>query len=79
MGTGEDEAGLRKNQGAALDNQWGTIQSIGFPFSLPSDNLSWDSPACPSEMSTSYSTNKCYTKNEKLGHVLALGDYLCWT
>ncbi|GMY13632.1 protein FEZ-like [Fagus crenata] len=66
MGIGEDEAGLRKNQGAAFNNQWGTIQSIGFPFTLPSDdawrpNLPWDSPPCPSEMSTSYSTNKCYT------------------
>ena len=44
----------------------GTIQSIGFPFNLPSHdalrpNLPWDSPACPSEMSASYTTNKCYT------------------
>jgi hypothetical protein len=31
MGTGEDEAGLRKNQGAALNNQWGTIHQLDFP------------------------------------------------
>ncbi|XP_030942005.1 protein FEZ [Quercus lobata] len=66
LGTGEDVSGLRKNQGAALNNQWETIQSIGFPFNLPSNdawrpNLPWDSAPCPSEMSTNYSTNKCYT------------------
>ncbi|KAI4352581.1 hypothetical protein L6164_006818 [Bauhinia variegata] len=45
----------------------------GFPFSLPPNDsatnwkpintLAWDSPSppCPSDMSTSYSTNKCYT------------------
>ncbi|KAI4346416.1 hypothetical protein L6164_007313 [Bauhinia variegata] len=52
-------------------SQWGiTGQTIGFPFSLPpSDRTSWKatlpwdspSPPCPSDMSTSYSTNKCYT------------------
>ncbi|KAE8021673.1 hypothetical protein FH972_007544 [Carpinus fangiana] len=67
MGTGEDyeAAGglIRKNS----NDEWGTIRSIGFPFSLPSNdawikpNLPWDSPPCPSEMSTSYSTNTCYT------------------
>lgn len=65
MGTGEDEAAglIRKNS----NDEWGTIRSIGFPFSLPSNetnwkpNLPWDSPPCPSEMSTSYSTNTCYT------------------
>ncbi|KAG7985391.1 hypothetical protein I3843_03G023800 [Carya illinoinensis] len=67
LGTGEDEAGFSRNLDATLlNNQWGTIRSIGFPFSLPSNdawkpNLSWDSPPCPSEMSTSYSANKCYT------------------
>lgn len=66
VATGEDEGGLRKNSGAAPNDEWGTIRSIGFPFSLPSNdawkpNLPWDSPPCPSEMSTSYSTNKCYT------------------
>ncbi|KAG6715860.1 hypothetical protein I3843_04G017200 [Carya illinoinensis] len=65
MGAGEDhEAGLRKNPDAALNNQWGTVQSIGFPFSLPSNddwkpNVPWDSPPCPSlEMSTNHSTNE---------------------
>ncbi|KAJ6766283.1 PROTEIN CUP-SHAPED COTYLEDON 2-RELATED [Salix purpurea] len=70
MCTGEDEAGLRKNPSSTHEsNLVGTIRSIGFPFSLPSNlphdawrsNLAWDSPSCPSEMSTTYSTNKCYT------------------
>lgn len=65
MGAEEDhEAGLRKNPDAALNNQWGTIQSMGFPFSLPSNdawkpNLPWDSPPCPRlEMSTNHSTDE---------------------
>ncbi|KAJ9173298.1 hypothetical protein P3X46_016449 [Hevea brasiliensis] len=69
MGAEEDEAGLRNNPSEIHDNsQWGTMRSIGFPFGLPSNlpdawksNLSWDSPPCPSEMSSNYSTNKCYT------------------
>ncbi|KAJ6423577.1 hypothetical protein OIU84_024532 [Salix udensis] len=72
MCTGDDheEAGLRKNPGSIHEsNLVGSIRSIGFPFSLPSNlphdawrsNLAWDSPSCPSEMSTTYSTNKCYT------------------
>lgn len=68
MGTGgeDEEAGLKKDQGhmAQVNNQCGVIRSIGFPFSLPPNDawkptLPWDSPPCPSEMSTSYSTNKC--------------------
>ncbi|KAG4911624.1 hypothetical protein AAZX31_19G020800 [Glycine max] len=43
--------------------------TTGFPFSLspPYDaawkasSVAWDSPPCPSDMSTTYSTNKCYT------------------
>lgn len=65
MGAEKDhEAGLRKNPDAALNNQWGTIQSMGFPFSLPSNdawkpNLPWDSPPCPRlEMSTNHSTDE---------------------
>ncbi|KAJ6707726.1 PROTEIN CUP-SHAPED COTYLEDON 2-RELATED [Salix viminalis] len=71
MCTGDDEeAGLRKNPGSIHEsNLEGSIRSIGFPFSLPSNlphdawrsNLAWDSPSCPSEMSTTYSTNRCYT------------------
>ncbi|XP_011010602.1 PREDICTED: protein FEZ-like isoform X1 [Populus euphratica] len=68
IGTG-DETGLRKNPSSIQDNNlMGTFRSIGFPFSLPSNlpdawksNLPWDSPSCPSEMSTTYSTNKCHT------------------
>ncbi|KAJ0100229.1 hypothetical protein Patl1_21918 [Pistacia atlantica] len=66
---GEDESGSRRNiNGTQENSQWGSIRSIGFPFSLPSNlpeawkpNLPWDSPPCPSEMSTTYSTNNCYT------------------
>ncbi|XP_059624571.1 protein FEZ-like [Cornus florida] len=64
LGTGEDYMDLKKNSSATHDNsQWGNFRSIGFPFSLPStqtDSLAWDSPPCASEMSTTYSTNKCY-------------------
>ncbi|KAI4389057.1 hypothetical protein MLD38_001321 [Melastoma candidum] len=47
------------------NSHWGTAASarpLLFPFSLPS-GAPWesDSPASPSEMSTSFSTNKCYT------------------
>lgn len=61
-----DETGLRKHQsdGDANNHQWGSLRTTGFPFSLPSTNgdgwkphLPWDSPNCPSEIST----NKCYT------------------
>ncbi|OAY79191.1 Protein FEZ, partial [Ananas comosus] len=50
--------------------QSGTHRTIGFPFNLASDlsdewksNLSWDSPPCTTEMSTSYGTNECYILN----------------
>lgn len=57
----EDQLGFRKSQ----NQQWNNIRSIGFPFNLPpsvsnSGTLSWDSATCPSELSTSYSSNKCY-------------------
>lgn len=51
----------------STDEQWETVRSIGFPFSLPSNadawkpNLVWDSSPCPSELSTSFSTTKSYT------------------
>lgn len=66
MGTGAGEAGVGENSSETQNNQWGTMRSIGFPFNLPSNdawkpNLPWDSPPCPSEMSTTYSTSKCYT------------------
>ncbi|KAL0350895.1 UNVERIFIED_CONTAM: protein FEZ [Sesamum radiatum] len=66
----DEQEGFRKNQSITnTPNQWGNLRSIGFPFSLPSavpdswkPNLPWDSPPCPSEISsTNYSTNKCYT------------------
>ncbi|KAJ4973942.1 hypothetical protein NE237_007116 [Protea cynaroides] len=69
MGNGVEETYLRKNSNASSTiNQLGTVRPIGLPFSLPSNlpyawktNSPWDSPSCPSEMSTNYSTNKCYT------------------
>ncbi|KAL0450556.1 UNVERIFIED_CONTAM: hypothetical protein Slati_1612000 [Sesamum latifolium] len=66
----DEQEGFRKNLGITnTHNQWGNLRSMGFPFSLPSavpdswkPNLPWDSPPCPSEISsTNYSTNKCYT------------------
>ncbi|KAM7508017.1 hypothetical protein LguiA_018470 [Lonicera macranthoides] len=41
-----------------------SVHAIGFPFSLADEwkpSLPWDSPPCPSEISTTYSANKCYT------------------
>ncbi|KAK7316356.1 hypothetical protein VNO77_35332 [Canavalia gladiata] len=65
---GTEEQDWRKNQGFEQFNQWETAgRTIGFPFSLPTNdawksNVAWDSsPPCPSEMSTTYSSNKCYT------------------
>lgn len=50
------------------DDQWESVRAVGFPFSFPlsmaeswKPNMLWDSSPSPSEMSTSYSTNKCYT------------------
>ncbi|XP_043726020.1 protein FEZ-like [Telopea speciosissima] len=68
MATGVEETCSRKNSNASPTiNEWGTVRSIGFPFSLPPTmpdawkTISpWDSPSCPSEMSANYSTNKCY-------------------
>ncbi|KAK9277020.1 hypothetical protein L1049_006559 [Liquidambar formosana] len=67
----EEETGLIKNSNLTHfdEYQWGTVRSIGFPFSLPlnlgdawKSNLQWDSSPSPSDqMSTSFSTNKCYT------------------
>ncbi|KAL2552306.1 protein FEZ-like [Forsythia ovata] len=65
----DDEGALRNNQCSAhIPNQWQSIRQIGFPFSLPSTvsdssnlNFPWDSPPCPSEISTTHSTNKFYT------------------
>lgn len=61
IGGEEEAAGLKKNPALVhANNQWpATTRSMGFPFSLPS-NMPWDSPPCPSEMSTAFSTNKCY-------------------
>ncbi|XP_027096343.1 protein FEZ-like [Coffea arabica] len=54
---------------AQRDQLWGTMQPVGYPFNFPlnmgdawKSNLFWDSSPCPSsDMSTNFSTNKCYT------------------
>ena len=66
-----EEAALLKNLHVThgdYHDQWESVRAIGFPFSLPlsmaeswKPNMLWDSSPSPSEMSTSYSTNKCYT------------------
>jgi hypothetical protein len=68
-GHGEHANALMKNPNLMhTDDQWETVRYIGFPFSLPSNvdawkpNLVWDSSPCPSELSTSFSTTKSYTK-----------------
>ncbi|WCJ25729.1 NAC domain containing protein 94 [Euphorbia peplus] len=50
------EEDQRKNN-ESDQNNWGNIRSMGFPFSLGDSDV-WD---CPSEISSTYSTNKCYT------------------
>ncbi|XWS32863.1 hypothetical protein CRYUN_Cryun22dG0026700 [Craigia yunnanensis] len=68
-GLGENEEDTRKYSNATPgDNHWGIIRSMGFPFNLCPNvpdswkpNLPWNSPQCPSEMSTTYLTDKCYT------------------
>ncbi|XP_068636337.1 protein FEZ-like [Aristolochia californica] len=69
LGSGEAETCFTKTpESSHVSNQWVSRRTISFPFNLTSNlsdawkpNLQWDSPPCPSEMSTSYSTNKCYT------------------
>ncbi|KAI3848066.1 hypothetical protein MKW92_016671 [Papaver armeniacum] len=60
---GEDEeAWLRRTTSTlSANDQWGTVRSVDFPFNLPTSNLTWDCLPCPSDISTSFSTNKCYT------------------
>ncbi|XP_058083716.1 protein FEZ-like isoform X2 [Magnolia sinica] len=68
-------ANLQQDTKTNIDNadyhenkEWETTRTVGFPFNVPPNpsdewksNLSWDSPLCPSEMSTSYSITKCHT------------------
>ncbi|XP_077213832.1 putative NAC domain-containing protein 94 isoform X2 [Tasmannia lanceolata] len=63
-----EEMCIRKNSDCChINNQSGTIRTVGFPFNVSNlsdawkPNLPWDSPPVPSEMSTSCSTNKSYT------------------
>ncbi|XP_052187170.1 protein FEZ-like [Diospyros lotus] len=68
VGHGEETSLMKHPNGAHLEDQWMSIRSgAGNPYSLPLSmpaeyyGLLWSSSPCPSEMSTSYSTNKCYT------------------
>ena len=65
---GREEERKSSNTIFVNNNQWGNTRTVSFPFSLPPNisdewklNFPWDSPTCPSEMSTSFSTNTCYT------------------
>ncbi|XP_059645330.1 protein FEZ-like [Cornus florida] len=65
---GEETDSIKDPNVAHFSDQWGTTKSVGLPSSLPSslsdawrEDFLWDSSPCPSnQMSTSYSTNKCY-------------------
>uniref|UniRef100_A0A1D1Z435 Protein FEZ n=1 Tax=Anthurium amnicola TaxID=1678845 RepID=A0A1D1Z435_9ARAE len=68
LGSREEEMNVRENTHAsqANTNLWGTVRAVTFPFSLSPNlsdawksNLTWDSTACPSEMATTWSTNRC--------------------
>ncbi|KAL3525937.1 hypothetical protein ACH5RR_014309 [Cinchona calisaya] len=59
-----EAGGIRKDQrDSDANDQWGNMRTVEFPFTLPSNlpDDAWDSPNCPSEISTTYSTDKCYT------------------
>ncbi|GMI67398.1 hypothetical protein HRI_000409100 [Hibiscus trionum] len=59
----QDLQGTGKTSNEALEeSNWRSIRPMGFPFSLSPNELdSRNSPQCPSEISTTYSTHKCYT------------------
>ncbi|PKA50719.1 Protein FEZ [Apostasia shenzhenica] len=73
LGSTEEEEDVigKKNLNSTVivgSSQWGSLRAMNFPFNLtpnPTDDwkptLPWDSSLCPSEISTCYSTNKCYT------------------
>ncbi|KAI3467353.1 hypothetical protein Pfo_024016 [Paulownia fortunei] len=68
LGHGEEAVLVKGQNVGQVDDLWGTIRSIGHPYSFPlslpdewKSNSLWDSSSCPSELSTSYSTNNCYT------------------
>ncbi|KAM6550009.1 hypothetical protein CsatB_021685 [Cannabis sativa] len=59
----EDLSGLKKNpEETEVNNQWGSIRSIGFPFNLPQNDINWKptlfwDTESPSDI---MSTSKCY-------------------
>ncbi|KAL7614134.1 hypothetical protein Lser_V15G07681 [Lactuca serriola] len=55
-------------QGSVDTTEWVKVRTGAFPLNFPSTvpddwnlNMPWDSPTCPSQMSTTYSTNECHT------------------
>ncbi|XWS34101.1 hypothetical protein CRYUN_Cryun21dG0010700 [Craigia yunnanensis] len=75
INNGDHENSIFKSLNVShVDDQWETVRSIGFPFNLPlpmsmedawKPIMPWDSSypseTYPSEMSTSFSSTKCYT------------------
>ena len=70
INNGDHENSLFKSLNVShVDDKWETVRSFGFPFNLPlpmsmgdawKPSMPWDS-SYPSEMSTSFSSTKCYT------------------
>ncbi|CAK9183760.1 unnamed protein product [Ilex paraguariensis] len=67
LGPGE-ESSINDTNLMEFGDQWETMRSGGFPFSLPfsmpyewKSNLLWYPSPCPTEMSSNYSTNRGYT------------------
>ncbi|XP_022727016.1 protein FEZ-like [Durio zibethinus] len=70
INNGDPENSLFKSLNVShVDDQWETVRSIGFPFSLPLPMNMEDAwkpsmplySSCPSDISTSFSSTKCYT------------------
>lgn len=69
IGYGDENSLVKNTNMTHIDDQWESVRSIGFPFSLPMNmgdawkpNLLWDSSPCPTDqMSTNFSSTKCYT------------------
>lgn len=55
LGYGEEEVSVKGENVGEIDEKW-----MEFPYGFPS-NFMWDSSPCPSDFSTNFSTNKCYT------------------
>lgn len=59
LGYGEGEVSLEGKNVGEIDEKW-----MEFPYGFASNsnlNFIWDSSPCPSDFSTNFSTNKCYS------------------